>query len=73
MCATVRGVRDDRLRRLLEAADGVDAEAVERASYEVDLSLLRWFMKLSPRERLREASRSARMIERFRRRSADRG
>ncbi|MHC4849522.1 MAG: hypothetical protein ACYTEG_13845 [Planctomycetota bacterium] len=40
---------------------------LERASHEVDRTLIRWALSLTPRERLRAATRTARMLGRFRR------
>ena len=42
-----------------------DREELEAASYEVDETLLRWTLSLSLRERLRAATRSSRMLDRF--------
>ncbi|MBK8266478.1 MAG: hypothetical protein IPK80_34775 [Nannocystis sp.] len=47
----------------------VDPEVLQ-ASYEVDLGLIRWSLAMSPIERLRAATRSARVLARLRR-SAD--
>lgn len=46
---------------------GWDADELERASFEVDQTLLGWSLSLSLRERLRAATRTARMLGRFRR------
>jgi hypothetical protein len=45
----------------------VAQDLLVRASFEVDWSLLRWSLGLSLRERMRAATRVARMLGRFRR------
>ena len=40
---------------------------IDQATTEVDVSLLEWFQGLSPRERLRVASRNAAALERLKR------
>jgi len=43
---------------------------IEQATDEVDLSLLEWYRALSPRERLRVASKNAAVLERLKRAAA---
>jgi hypothetical protein len=45
----------------------VEDDEIVAASYEVDRTLLRWALSLSPRERLQAATRTARMLGRFHR------
>lgn len=47
------------------ASTGGHAEDLRQASREVDMTLIRWFESLSPRQRLREATRMSRMLGRF--------
>ncbi|MCB9701150.1 MAG: hypothetical protein H6711_04620 [Myxococcales bacterium] len=44
---------------------------IVQASYEIDLSLLRWSLSLTPLERLRSCTRSARALARLRRADHD--
>ena len=50
----------------------VDPEVLQ-ASYEVDRGLIRWSLAMSPLERLRAATRSARVLARLRRAADESG